>query len=321
MSYPFEDLDPSGFERLIVQISRQLFGPAVSSFATGPDGGRDARFDGTAANFPSINNPWSGTTIIQAKHTNALNAHFNDPDFSGDSQASTLTEELVRIKRLHKNGELHHYLLAANRRLGGNTDARIKNRIADETGLARDSVHLIGIERLNDFIHENPDLTRLAQINPADRPLLPSSHDLAEVVLNLAESLKAFKAEEHAKPVDRTSLTTKNQLNGMSPEYSQALMRLYAVDLRPIKQFLAHPANEETLRLYEASVDELGRKVAAYRKDFGDFDKLYDQLVDSLFARDGVLTRNKRLTRVLLFYMYYNCDIGEVVEDDVAASQ
>lgn len=321
MSYPFEDLDPSGFERLIVQVSRQLFGPAVSSFATGPDGGRDARFDGTAANFPSVTAPWSGTTIIQAKHTNALDAHFSDPDFSGDIESSTLTEELVRIQRLYRDGELHNYLLAANRRLGGNADAKIKNRIAAEVGLPRDSVHLFGIERLNDFLNENSDLTRLAQINPADRPLLPSSQDLAEVVLNLAESVKAFKAEEHAKPVSRTSLTVKNELNGMSPEYSGALMRLYASDLKPIKQFLSHPANEETLRLYEASVDEFGRKVAAYRKDFDDFDKLYDQMVDSVFARDSVLTRNKRLTRVLLFYMYYNCDIGEVVEDDATASQ
>ncbi len=321
MSYPFEDLDPSGFERLIVQVCRHLFGAGVSSFATGRDGGRDARFDGVAEKFPSTVGPWSGTTIIQAKHTNALNAHFSDPDFSAEAKGSTLSEELSRIMSLRERGELDNYLLAANRRLGANTDAAIKNRIANATGLARDSIHLFGVERLKEFLIEFPDLIRLSQITPADRPLLPSSQELAEVVLNVAASLNAFRVTKPTEPVARTNLHAKNSLNGMSVEYSKTLMRLYASDLKPVKDFLSHPANEKTLALYEASVEEFARKIAAYRKDFADFDKLYECVLDSLFARDGVLTRNKRLTRVLLFYMYYNCDIGEVVDDDVAAAQ
>ena len=41
-------------------------------------------------------------------------------------------------------------------------------------------------------------------------------------------------------------------------------------------------------------------------------------IVDFLFARDAVLSRHRQLTRALVFYMYWNCDIGE--GDDAAAN-
>ncbi len=41
-----------------------------------------------------------------------------------------------------------------------------------------------------------------------------------------------------------------------------------------------------------------------------------EYLIDLLFARDPILRKreHKRLTRAVLFYMYWNCDIGEVVD-------
>ena len=42
------------------------------------------------------------------------------------------------------------------------------------------------------------------------------------------------------------------------------------------------------------------------------FDEVMEYLADLLFARDPVLRANKRLTRALLFYMYWNCDIGQM---------
>jgi hypothetical protein len=46
------------------------------------------------------------------------------------------------------------------------------------------------------------------------------------------------------------------------------------------------------------------------------FDEVMEYLVDQLFSRDPVLRQHdhKRLTRAVLFYMYWNCDIGEVCD-------
>lgn len=159
VAYPYEDLDDSQFERLVVQCSRPLFGPAVQSFAAGPDGGRDARFEGTAANFPSTTRPWAGITVIQAKHTNATNAHFSDSDFSSDVATSTLTQELVRIKRLVDAKDLDNYLLFSNRRLGAIASGQIVSRIALETGLDRANIFLAGVEYLGTLLHEQPGLS------------------------------------------------------------------------------------------------------------------------------------------------------------------
>lgn len=39
MGYPWEDLDDAQFERVVVEIARELFGIGVQSFAAGRDGG------------------------------------------------------------------------------------------------------------------------------------------------------------------------------------------------------------------------------------------------------------------------------------------
>jgi hypothetical protein len=89
---------------------RKLFGAGVQGFATGPDGGRDACFQGTAERFPSEASPWIGLTVGQAKHTATINAHFAEASFASEAKGSILSEEIERLKRLMEAGELDHYI-------------------------------------------------------------------------------------------------------------------------------------------------------------------------------------------------------------------
>ena len=61
------DLSDDQFETVVVAIGQRLFGPGLMGFAPGKDGGRDAKFKGTAQCYPSAAAPWTGCTIIQAK--------------------------------------------------------------------------------------------------------------------------------------------------------------------------------------------------------------------------------------------------------------
>ncbi|EEP73098.1 hypothetical protein MCAG_03425 [Micromonospora sp. ATCC 39149] len=311
MGYPYEDLDDSQFERLVVQCMRMLFGEGVQSFAAGPDGGRDARFDGTAASFPSTAQPWTQITIGQAKHTNASNAHFSDSEFSGTAKSSVLSEEIPRIRKLVVADELHNYILFSNRRLGGVINSRIKDRLAEETGLNESRIFLAGVEYLDDMLHTYPDIVRRARIDPIDGPLLVSSYELAEVILGIAEGIHASPSLDDAPVVDRVTYDEKNRANGMTPEFAQQLKRRFLSETHRIGRFLADPANADILRLYEGAVEEFQFKIIASRKDYQTFDRLFNYLVDFLFKRDGVLSRNKGLTRAMIFYMYWHCDIGE----------
>jgi hypothetical protein len=53
MKYAYEHLSWEQFEDLVVALCQFLLGAGVQGFATGTDGGRDAKFIGTAELLPS----------------------------------------------------------------------------------------------------------------------------------------------------------------------------------------------------------------------------------------------------------------------------
>jgi len=130
MKFAYEDLGDDEFETLIVLLCQRLLGASVQGFAKGPDGGRDAKFMGTAELHPSKAAPWVGTTIVQAKHTNGYNRNFSESDFFSTTAVNTvLGKEIPRIKRLCEAKQLDHYMLFANRRLAGNAETEIRDYI------------------------------------------------------------------------------------------------------------------------------------------------------------------------------------------------
>jgi hypothetical protein len=310
VGYPYEDLDDKQLERIVVQCMRKLFGAGVQSFATGPDGGRDALFVGTANLFPSAASPWTGTTIGQAKHTIATNAHFSDPDFSGDGKSSVLSKEIVRINKLVAAGEIDNYILFSNRRLGGTTGPKLVALLAETTGIAAERIFLAGIEYLDGLIDSFPEILVLANIDLVDGPLLVSSADLAEIILAITDELDLNALAGSADLVDRVSFDEKNELNAMTKGFATVLADRYLGYSAQIEEFLADPANAAILAQYETTVEDFQLKIIAKRKDHQSFDNVFNHLVDVLVKRNGVLGRNVALVRAVLFYMYWHCDIG-----------
>lgn len=320
MIYRYEDLGDDQFEELIVLLCRHLLGAGVKGFAKGPDGGRDAKFVGTAELHPSKAAPWAGTVIVQAKHTNGYNKSFSETDFySEKSEKTVLGEEMPRIKKLRAAGDIDHYMLFSNRRLAGNADQALTTHIAKESGLPQSSVYLCGIEQLESWLKQFSEVAKLAKLDPVDSPLIVSPDELSDVVQAFAGQQGLMADVLDAPPTERTSYEEKNALNEMTPEYAKLQRRLYLKDTAQIRAFLAAPENLEILKSYETAVEEFQLKIIAKRKDHQNFDAIMNYLVDLLFARDPVLRAHKRLTRAMIFYMYWNCDIGLGAED--AATQ
>jgi hypothetical protein len=317
MLYAYEDLSSDQFETLIVLLCQSLLGISVKGFAKGPDGGRDAKFVGTAERHPSAAAPWSGTIIIQAKHTNGYNRHFGEADFFSRTAANTvLGAEIPRIKTLRAAKQLDHYMLFANRRLAGNAESDICAYLASECGIPEGSIYLCGLEQLELWLKTFSDVAKRAQLDPIDSPLIVSPDDLAVVVQALARNKAEVDAVVDAPPTARITYDDKNALNNMTPDYAKALRQRYLKETAQIRSFLAAPENMEILRFYEAVVEEFQLKIIAKRKDYQTFDAVMEYLLDLLFRRDPILrqTAHKRLTRAVLFYMYWNCDIGEVAD-------
>lgn len=319
MKYAYEDLGEDQFEQLVVLLCRHLLGMGVQGFAKGVDGGRDAKFIGVAQLLPSKAAPWNGTVIVQAKHTNGYNRSFSEGDFfNPKSENTVIGKEVPRIKKLRDGKQLDHYMLFANRRLTGNAESDIREHIAKTCGLPASSIMLCGLELLESWLKEFPDVPGKACLDPVDSPLIVSPDDLSEVVQALARHMDEAATTLDAPPTPRTPYEIKNKVNGMSADYAKALRKRYLKETAQVKVFLAAPENEELLRMYESVVEEFQLKIISKRKDYQSFDEVMEYLLDLLFKRDPLLSGNKRLTRVMLFYMYWNCDIGE--GDDAAAN-
>ncbi|OKP00646.1 ABC-three component system protein [Xenorhabdus eapokensis] len=313
MTYAYENLSDEQFENLIVVLCQSLFGISVQGFAKGPDGGKDAKFIGIAEQFPNKSQPWKGTVIIQAKHTNGQNKSFSEFNFFSRSSKNTVIEkEIPRIIDMVNNNQLDYYMLFSNRRLTGNAEAEIVEYISQRCNIQLSSIYLCGIEQLNLWLKRFPEVAKLADLDPIDSPLLVSSDELAEVVEALARQVNIIGNVSDIPPTERTSYEDKNQINSMTPSYSQSMLKKYLKDTAEIQAFLAAPENDKFLQLYEGVAEDFHFKIISKRKNHQSFDEVLEYLYDLLISRDPVLKqhKNKRLTRAVLFYMYWNCDIG-----------
>ena len=315
MKYAYENLGDEQFETLIVFLCQKILGIGVQGFSKGKDGGRDAKFVGTAELHPSKAAPWSGIIIIQSKHTNGYNRNFSESDFYNPKPdtKSVLGDELPRITNLRKNKELDHYMLFANRRLAGNAQSEIVAYISKPSGIPPESIYLCGLEQLEMWLKTFPEVATLADLDLVDSPLIVSPDDLAEIVQAFARQRDSIKAVLDDPPAPRVSYEQKNAINNMSKEYAAEQRKRYLKETAQIQAFLAAPENSDLLQLYESVVDEFQLKITAKRKDYQTFDAVMEYLVDLLFGRDPILRQraHKRLTRAVLFYMYWHCDIGD----------
>ena len=64
--YNLYGLSTRSFEQLIQSIAANVIGPGTVVFGDGPDGGREAVFDGKTQ-YPSLTDPWDGYVVVQAK--------------------------------------------------------------------------------------------------------------------------------------------------------------------------------------------------------------------------------------------------------------
>lgn len=310
VKYAYEDLSPAQFENLVIAICQFVLGAAVQGFAAGPDGGRDAKFVGTAELLPSKASPWKGTVIGQAKHTNGFNESFSDADFySKENDETVLGKELPRIKALVDSKQLDHYILFSNRKLTGNAESKLRKVISTSCGLAEESILLCGVEAIENWLKRFPDAARMANIDPVDSPLIVSPDDLAVLVEHLAIQLKPSNSE--SPPTDRVTYEQKNKLNNMTTEFAKELRRNYLKETAWIKDFLAAPENSSILKHYESAADEFQLQVISKRKNYQTFDEVINYLIRLVLSRDATLRANARLTRTMIFYMYWNCDVGQ----------
>ncbi len=201
--FPLHNLNEDDFENLITLICSKILGEGIIPFAKGRDGGKDGRFTGKAKCFPSESQPWNGSIIIQAKHTNKENASCSDSDFS-----KILNDEIPKVEKLKQNNELDFYLLFTNRNLTGGRDSKI-NQLFNSKSIV---CEIIANEKIQQFLQNYPDIVRTAKLNDLLKPLEFDESDLKEIIIAVHEVIS--KKEDLSNTVDfsKIDLEEKNKL-------------------------------------------------------------------------------------------------------------
>ncbi|WP_168408023.1 ABC-three component system protein [Acinetobacter indicus] len=320
LNYRYEEIGDDNFEKLVVQICKKLFGIGVQGFAPGKDGGRDAKFHGKAALFPSTACPWEGITVIQAKFTAGYNTSFSDPEFFKEGvESCTIYKELDKIKKLFERGELQNYMLFANRKLTGVAEEKIRALISTRTGIPYENIFLVGIEYLESCLEDFSDIPDKVDLKPSNFPININPSALSEFIQYLHQECDDLSNELDTKipddyPTKRTNYKRKNKLNNFSELTANYLETKYLSYTHVIDKFLQNPANIEIRDMYVNLIEDFQIKILAKMTQYERFDDLYNLLLDLIKNRSKFLRQKEAqsLTHIVVFYMYWNCDIGLV---------
>ncbi|MGC1927634.1 MAG: hypothetical protein WA667_01555 [Candidatus Nitrosopolaris sp.] len=167
MTYNLNTLGNTEFEHLFQSLLKKIIGAGTVTFGTGPDGGREATYVGTA-DYPSSSNKWRGYWIFQAKF------HDTTYNLSGPRERilKDLQAELTKITEKYKR-PCDNYVFCTNVPLSSvdqkGTHDRIQ-KIANGFEHKIKNIAVWGYDDVCRFIDNSPDIRQafLSFILPGD---------------------------------------------------------------------------------------------------------------------------------------------------------
>jgi len=306
--FPIHDLSEAEFENLVIAICRELLGVGVTGFGSGPDGGRDGFFEGTANHFPSDGAPASGKFVIQAKHAQSPVASCSESGF----KKTLLDKEIPKVKRLFEEKKLSHYLLFTNRKKTAGADEHFKQRVRDEAGVT--TAWLLGLDFIERELRSHPHITRNAGLDRFHIPLDFSPEDYRDIIDGLYAHREAVEAGfDSAHEFDAPGFHAKNTLNELSVDYSAHIREDSMPYFDDIARFLKNPRNAELTDKYHVVANELKEQLIVHASQFQSFEHALSAIPRLIQDRASELQAfaKRRLLKIMIHYMYVNCEIGK----------
>lgn len=202
--YELNRLGSAEFENLVQALLKNVIGNGTITFGTGPDGGREATFEGSAP-YPSETNRWTGSWIFQAK--------YHDTELVGTAKArkdliSDVDNELDKL--VNKYGrKFDNYIIATNVPLSPSFDSGtldvIMEKVFSKYVASVNRLAVWGADDINRFLDAYPDTKRayLHLITPGEliakllKQVETQEDDLA--ITLRAYLLYCFRREQNAQ--------------------------------------------------------------------------------------------------------------------------
>jgi len=111
--------------------------------------------------------------------------------------------------------------------------------------------------------------------------------------------------------IQRTSFSDKNTLNNLSEGYIKLIQQNSLPFFEQLSTFLSKPENQEVKNSYLNVVGDLQQVILVKRNEYVYFDEVFKVIEETCKARFPELIKNRRKLKILLHFMYFQCDIGE----------
>jgi len=309
--FPYENLTDEEFENLVIRICKETLGIGCKTFSGGKDGAKDSWFTGTAERYPSSVAPWTGTFNIQAKHTKVYNASCSDNEFSVN-KTSVLSKEITRLKEVIKTTPFDNYIIFTNRKLSGGTHPTIVKML--QVGLGIQNVEIIGREDIDTYLTDYSHIADRFGLYKFQDPLRFYEKELRDVIIVFSEQSKTISTEAKSYITSFTVIDKekKNELNNLGKDYFEFLKNHSLQYFEEIEKFLRDPKNETYMKMYSNTVSDLQGAITVERNRFNEFEHILEHLIAyTVGNNEDKLKDIRRIVRVFLHFMYFNCDIGK----------
>ena len=155
------------FENLVQALIKKVVGPGTITFGSGPDGGREATFEGRAP-YPSASENWDGSWVFQAKF-------YDIPRVSPQAARKRVLSDLDgELSKISTRGGCDNYILATNAPLSSIEHTGSHDRIASDivpkyAGSVR-NVHVWGSDEISRLLDVHPEIrtTYMHLLTPGD---------------------------------------------------------------------------------------------------------------------------------------------------------
>lgn len=303
------------FEQFVVTVASHILGEGITGFAKGKDGGRDARFHNKTNHYPSTEECWEPkngeAVIIQAKFTHDWSKTTGTGDFR-----KLIQEEIPKLCKLRKSGELRYYILVTNRKLTANSHSSLLMLLSEGIGLSQNDIQIWGRETLVRFWDDNHQIREKSNLIELARRKFHLIDDslIAKVVRTISKNLND---ESVSDIIDRTTLAQKNILNNASDEFADFMISQYADEFSRITDLLSNPEYYELRKNYTSLVKHISLQLYHNRKLFCCLDDNLYNIIENEVRSDTVFEQGdlKVVLQILVHYMYWNCDVGKRIND------
>ena len=169
--YDLSKLSYREFEHLIQSLADREIGPGMVVFGDGPDGGREATFEGEIL-YPKKSTPWNGYGVVQAKFLQRPSGTKEDGDWVLGHLKSELGDYADPDKKRRKPD---YFIFVTNARLTPVKDTGSKDKVLKRLKQFKEEFSLIGYalwdyDKIRTLLDNNADVRRAyaAFVTPGD---------------------------------------------------------------------------------------------------------------------------------------------------------